>query len=200
MRKTSIIFYAIIGFQIIVNTPVLKPTLDKVVWLTREWDTRIWLSKKIALFGFGQPQVLNQSDIEGANRWFVVYRYEDDTAYRVPFTKKNGSYVMYHPDFLMFGNQGSDFIKKNLVAYGNYDDTLTYNNSQTPYKEKGRATDRLIRYDYFARHCQEVQHYRLDFYRLQHPIKPDDEKWDYTDTLTETKHFACKGGIVWPEY
>lgn len=167
IRRLSLLLYVCIGFQIATNTDTISKRVDKVFWLTREWDTKLWLNKKMNLLGFGKPNVLNTDEIEGSQHWFTVHKIVQNKPKLVPFIDEHGNRLNYYPDFLMFGNQGSDYIKKNLIAYGLREDTFTYLNSSTPYKEKGRAETRLIKFDYSASFSKGTVQYWVQYFTLK---------------------------------
>jgi hypothetical protein len=189
-RTFLIVFYSLLGIQVVLNTPFLSKGADKAFWLVREWDTKLWLNKKMSLLGYVQPDVLNTQEIQASSRWFTIYKIINGRKELVPFIDKRGERLNYYPDILYFGNQGSDYIKKNLVAYGMEQDTFTYLNSQTLYKEKGRSETRLIKFDYSASFHHDTVSYIVNYYTY----KGIDYKLG--NRMTEERRYYCINGEI----
>jgi hypothetical protein len=191
MRIFLIVFYSFIGTSAILNTPVLSGYADKIFWIAREWDTKLWLYKKMSLLGYVKPNVLNTEEIQGSERWFTLHKIVNNEKQLVPFIDKSGERLNYYPDFLFFGNQGSDYIKKNLVAYGINEDTFTYLNTAAPYKEKGRSETRLIKFDYSASfHHDDTIEYIVNYFSFK------GRDYKYGDTMTEERRYNCINGVT----
>jgi hypothetical protein len=139
--------------------------------------------------GLGQPDILNAGALQGARR-FMIYHKNGSKKEWLPITGKDGERRSYLPDPLFIEHQGLEIIYGNtgahLVAY----DSFTYMNSPTPYKWKGRAVERLIRFDYFAKGYHGEHEYEVEFWERTKPNKNGVPSWDYTDTLTEIRKYA----------
>ena len=145
----------------------------------------------MSLLGYVKPNVLNTEEIQGSERWITLHKIVNNEKQLVPFIDKSGERLNYYPDFLFFGNQGSDYIKKNLVAYGINEDTFTYLNTAAPYKEKGRSETRLIKFDYSASfHHDDTIEYIVNYFSFK------GRDYKYGDTMTEERRYNCINGVT----
>jgi hypothetical protein len=189
LRNYMLAAYGIFMLLISLKTPGISTATDKAFWFLREWDTRVWFTRRINQMGLGQPDILNAGALQGARR-FMIYHKNGSKKEWLPITGKDGERLSYLPDPLFIEHQGLEIIYGNtgahLVAY----DSFTYMNSPTPYKWKGRAVERLIRFDYFAKGYHGEHEYEVEFWERTKPNKNGMPSWDYTDTLTEIRKYA----------
>ena len=184
--------YGLFAFLILVKTPELHKLTDKTLWFFREWDTRVWLNKRVTQFGLGQPNVLNADHVQGARR-FVIYRETAKGKELLPFLGPEGERLNYLPDPLFIQNQGLDQLYGNCMAHITAYDSFSYMNSPTPYKWKGRAVERLIRLDYFISRNKGNEKYLVEFYERKYPNDKGKVSWNYADSLTEIRRYQFNG-------
>jgi hypothetical protein len=192
LKRYMFACYGLFAFLILVKTPELHKLTDKTLWFFREWDTRVWLNKRVTQLGLGQPSVLNADHVQGARR-FLIYRETDKGKEVLPLLGKNGERLSYLPDPLLIQNQGLDHIYGNCMAHITAYDSFSYMNSPTPYKWKGRAVERLIRFDYFIKRKSGMEKYLVEFYERKYPNANGKVSWNYADSLTESRHYTFDG-------
>lgn len=176
LRKIMFLFYGFFGLSLCLHTPVLNKTSDLFFWTIREWDTKNWLNKKLAMLGFHKPDVFNTNHVEGGQRWFVIYRLDNNHKQLVRFFDVHGARLTYSGfDPLGLQNHGSDYLYfGNTVQYVLGNDSVSYENSATPYRFKGNAITRLITFDFYRKSLTGPTRYAVDFY--ERPFKTENGK------------------------
>jgi hypothetical protein len=176
----------------LLRTPGISNYTDKVFWMLREWDTRVWFNRRINQMGLGQPNILNAEHIESPRR-FILYHREGNVKTMLPIMGKAGERQNYLPDPFRIENQGLENIYGNTWCHVVSADSFTYMNSPTPYKWKGRAVERLIRIDYFVKGRKGKHEYEVEFWERKKPHENGVPSWDYSDTLMEIRQYTFNG-------
>jgi len=192
LRNYMLAAYGIFTLLFLLKTPIVSTATDKTFWFLREWDTKVWFTKRINQMGLGQPDILNAQALQSARR-FMIYHKNGNKNEFLPITGKDGERLSYLPDPLFIEHQGLEVIYGNtsahLVAY----DSFSYMNSPTPYKWKGRAVERLIRIDYLLKGYKGNHSYEVEFWQRAKPNRNGIPSWDYSDTLIEVRKYYFDG-------
>jgi len=151
----------------------------------------MFVKQKINSIGLEEFNLFNGYQVEGSNRYFVLYRKEksDDTFKRLPFFYDNGRVDKYSKIQLPFiDNHNSDFLYLGMSFQGLIgNDTFTYHNSFTPDKFKGNFYHRMAQYDYNKNNFIDTVEYKLYYYYrtesyLDGIVKPD-IKFERSDSI-----------------
>lgn len=191
LRRIAYGFYFVFIVSFSLHTPIVNKASEQLFWITREWETKNWLNKKFAMLGFHKPDVFNTNHVEGGQRWFVIYRIDGEHKRLVRFFDTRGARLSYSGfDPLWLNNHGSDYLYfGNTVQYVLGNDSLTYENSATPYRFSGNAVTRLIRYDYYRKGSSEPTHYSVDFYERPFKTKGGNPSWEIKAIKTGTRNY-----------
>lgn len=157
-----------------ISSPVNAFGINKVFWIIREWDTHLFVKKKLSQIGFESFNLYNSYQLESGNKYFVISKKHKNSNYynSIPFMDKEGFVHNYGKFNLPFvNNNGSDFLYYNFAfnaLIGN--DSFTYNNSVTPYKFKGNVYQRMIQFDMnYNKHVFGEYIYKVEFYEREQP-------------------------------
>lgn len=184
----------------LLKMPYISPVTDKFFWAIREWDTKLFVAKKLGWFGLFEPDVFNTNHLEGGQKWLRIYRLEATGRKEVPIFGPNGekmNYFRFEP--LGLQNHGSDFIMYgNTLSYVLGIDTFTYQNSTLPYKMKGRVFERLLRFDKNFHNPEQDQKYEVEFWRRRFPHQNGKTSWDFTAEMTEKRKLTVTAdSVIW---
>lgn len=191
-RRFFRIGFILMALFLMLKLPGLSKISDRTFWFIKEWDTKLFISKKLAYVGLFEPDVFNDNHIEGGQKWFVVYRLEGGKAIEVPFFDKHGGkqyYTRFNP--LRLANHSSDFLYfGNIAQYVFGNDTLTYENSTMPYKLRGRVFQRLLRFDKNVHNPNGTQEYLVEFFERKYPNQNGKPSWDFTEIKTHSRRLT----------
>lgn len=180
--------FVILMFALI-HTPYLEKEVKKIVWLFREWDTYRLLEKKLAMVGLTKVNLFNTYQIEGGNKWFVIYKKDSNQWKMVPLIDTTGEKLNYYTDWLHTTNHGSDFLfLANTFQYAIGVERLDYYNSTTPYKMQGTVYERLARFDFNKYHIAPLETYSIRFYSN---TKAKNSNNPFKATLDSTIYYHC---------
>lgn len=166
LKRYTWAVYVICALGFALHSPGISKITDQFFWSAKEWDTKLWLTKKMAIFGYHKPDVFNTNHAEGGQKWYVIYRYQNGEPQLVRFFDTKGNRLSYAGwDPLWLNNHGSDYLYfGNTVQYVLGNDTVTYEQSETPYRFKGNSVTRLIAFDYYRQGFTSHESYKVCFY------------------------------------
>jgi hypothetical protein len=172
-KKIFKYLFIILSVYLWTAKPINGFGLNKLFWIAREWDTYIFIKQKFNSIGLKEFDLFNAYQVEGGNRYFVLYRKEkNDNIYkRLPFFHDNGRVDKYNKIQLpLIDNHNSDFLYLGMSFQGLIgNDTFTYHNSFTPDKFKGNFYQRMAQYDYNKNNFNDTVDYRVYFYNRSEP-------------------------------
>ncbi|MES2618280.1 MAG: hypothetical protein V4613_10395 [Bacteroidota bacterium] len=165
MPKLNLAYALFIAAYVLINTPYLNNLTKKTIWLFREWDTYKYVDSKLKMVGLVKVNLFNKYQIEGGDKWFVIYKQVQNDWQLVPLMDTNGRKLSYNTDWLHTCNHGSDFLwLANTFNYAIGEEHVNYSNSMTPYKLPGPVYERLIRYDFNKYAQSPAVNYKVSFY------------------------------------
>lgn len=191
LKRYTWAIYVICALGFALHTPGISKITDQFFWSAKEWDTKLWLAKKMAIFGYHKPDVFNTNHAEGGQKWYVIYRYQDGMPQMVRFFDTQGNRLSYSGwDPLWLNNHGSDYLYfGNTVQYVLGNDTVTYELSETPYRFNGNSVTRLIAFDYYRQHFKTHEMYKVCFYARKSKISGGMVSWNPEVKLTNVVYF-----------
>ena len=163
LSKTNKVFFLVIGLYIFLNAPFLKTATHKIFWVFREWDTYHYINKKLTMVGLSKLNLFNSYQIANGNKWFTIYKKEDNQWIKIPLVDTDGSRLSYYPDLLQTKNHGSDILLGNTMQYSFNIDEISYSKTSTPHKKNEKIYERLIKYDH-NKHSPKANSYKIEFY------------------------------------